>query len=36
MNVKERYELVHKQMEARKAPKEQFEQLEEIYRRSIK
>ena len=33
---KERYELVHKQMEARKAPKEQFEQLEEIYRRSIK
>jgi hypothetical protein len=23
-------------MEARKAPKEQFEQLEEIYRRSIK
>ena len=32
---KERYELVHKQMEARKAPKEQFEQLEEIYRRSI-
>lgn len=32
---KERYELVRKQMENRKAPKEQFEQLEEIYGRSI-
>ena len=34
IEFKERYDLVHSQMEKRNAPKEQFEQLEEIYRRT--
>lgn len=34
IEFKERYNLVHSQMEKRNAPKEQFEQLEEIYRRT--